>query len=447
MYEKLKERLEIARSSFWYIPSLMMTTGIVLFAATLSLDKLGVTGAWLGRVFYSGGPSNAGNLLQTLTGAMVAIATVVFSTMMVVLTLATSQFGHRLIRSFMRDRANQSVLGIFLATFVYCLLVFHMVGNDPKNQFVPGISLTVGFALSIFSTCTLIYFTHHMAALVSAPRVLETVAGELDGAIARVYPDSDSPEPADADGVRAPELGHGTQEIVAEHGGYVQTVGEKALITCAKKHDVLIESRVSYGDYVFAGTVLARVHGRELADDAVSQVVSQYVLGPDRTTDRDLMFAVNQVSEIAVRALSPALNNPYTALDCLNRIGRSLATVLGRPRPSEAHVDDDGELRLVLRLPYFPSLFDTAFMPIRNYGRTSVETLEQMLSVIEKLAPLTRRSDEREMLARHAEAIRESAEHGLREQIDVDRIKWHFGLTREALEAAGSHTPEPPAAV
>lgn len=444
MRARLFEFSELARSSFWFLPSIMMLVGVLLFAVTLTVDELGLaTSGVLATLFYSGGASNAGNLLQTLTGAMVAIATVVFSTMMVVLTLATSQFGHRLIRSFMRDRANQAVLGIFLTTFVYCMLVFHMVGNDPKNAFVPGVSLTVGFALAIFSTCTLIYFTHHMSSLVSAPEVLETVGVEFDAAIDRVYPQAAKENDGQApDGVSAPTLGHGAMTLQARKGGYVQTIGREALRALAVEHDVVIESLVSYGDYVLTGNDIARIHGQPLDEDGQRSVRRQYVLGRNRLTDHDLIFAINQMTEIGVRALSPALNNPYTALDCINRVGNSLAVLITRPLPSEVWLDDDQALRLVVRIPNFHHLLDASFTPLRNYGRTSVQTMREMLRVIEKLAPLTRRPLEREALARHAEALREAAEHGLTERIDIQRIQAFYERAYEALDRVGHITPE-----
>lgn len=439
MHARLSEFYELARSSFWYLPSVMMAVGIALFAVTLSIDESGIVSGGLWQtIFYSGGTANAASLLQALTGAMVAIATVVFSTMMVVLTLATSQFGHRLIRSFMRDRANQAVLGIFLSTFVFCMLVFHMVGNDPQNDFVPGVSLSVGFVLALFSTCTLIYFTHHIAAQFSAPEVLEAVATEFDGAIDRMYPAGR--EDAE-DGDHAPDLGHGTQTIHASSGGYLQTLGLESLVAMASEHDVVIEALISFGDYVMPGNALAIVHGAELDDETARHVAKQFVLGRNRLADHDLVFAVNQMAEIGVRALSPALNNPYTALDCVNRIGRSLAVLITRPLPPEVHDDQEGRMRLVLRLPNFHQLLDAAFMPIRNYGRKSVLTMREMLRVIEKLAPLARRPLEREALARHAETIREAASNGLSERTDIDRIQACFEQVQRAMQSVGEIVP------
>ena len=459
MRARFFEFVELARSSFWYLPSLMMVAGLVLFALTLTIDKLGVTGGLVATIFYSGGVDNAVSLLQTLTGAMVAIATVVFSTMMVVLTLATSQFGHRLIRSFMRDRSNQAVLGIFLATFVFCLLVFHMVGNDADNNFVPGVSLTVGFVLAIFSTCTLIYFTHHMASLVAAPEVLEAVGTEFDGAIAQVYPPrrkehalTDGHEDGRQDQRRDNEntgarrmtyapTGRADAEILADEAGYIQVIGVASLRDLAAKHDRVIESVVGYGDHVVPGLVLARVHGGDINDDMRAAIAHQYVAGRERMTDHDLVFAINQVAEVGVRALSPALNNPYTALDCINRIAASLADVLARGLPDLAHVDDNGAPRFLLDLPDFACLLDAAFTPLRNYGSTSIQTMMQMLSAIEKLAELAYRDVEQQALRRQADALVEAAEHDLRETIDRERIKACHKRAVRAIAAVEERLP------
>ena len=443
MRARFFEFVELARSSFWYLPSMMMAAGLALFALTLAIDRLGITGGFVAAVFYSGGVNNAASLLQTLTGAMVAIATVVFSTMMVVLTLATSQFGHRLIRSFMRDRANQAVLGIFLATFVFCLLVFHMVGNDADNTFVPGVSLTVGFVLAIFSTCTLIYFTHHMASLVAAPEVLEAVGSEFDAAIARVYPARAAGDDTSKRRMSYQPTGTPRDEVACTQAGYIQVIGVAALCDLAAKHDIVIESVVTYGDHVVAGLALARIHGGVIDDSIRAAVARQYVVGDERLTDHDLLFAINQVAEVGARALSPALNNPYTALDCINRIAASLADVLSRGLPDLAHVDDKGTPRFLLDLPDFASLLDGAFTPLRNYGSTSIQTMMQLLLTIEKLAELARRDVEQNALRRQADALLEAGQHDLRESIDRQRIE---ACHQRAVEAIATAEPARPAA-
>ena len=147
-----------------------------------------------------------------------------------------------------------------------------------------------------------------------------------------------------------------------------------------------------------------------------------------------LLFAMNQVAEMAVRALSPALNNPFTAVDCVNRIGHSLAMFMQCPLPREALYDEHEQLRLTFRLPNFAELLDSAFVPIRNYGRTSTITLQAMLRVVEGLVPLTQRRYEREALARHAESICAAADHGLPERVDLERIQAQFARVQQALD-------------
>lgn len=428
------------RASFWFRPALMVLAGMLLFACTLSIDKLHLLPEMLNTLFYSGGVSNAASLLQALTGAMVAIATVVFSTLMLVLTLATSQFGHRLINSFMGDRVNQSVLGIFVMTFVYCMLVFHMVGNDPSSSFVPGLSVTVGFLLALFATSTLLYFTHHIAQLISAPRVIETVGKEFDTVADRLYPEARNEEQDDAPA--PPVFDAAGHAVVATHGGYVQSVARALLVQLAVRHDLVIDSAVGFGDYVLPGNVLARVHGQAPEQRLARQIERAYGVGDSRQADYDLLFAMNQLAEVAVRALSPSLNNPYTALDGVNRIGLSLARLMARPLPPAGFDDYDGQLRLIFRLPDFHHLLDAGFVPIRNYGRSSMLTVREMLGVIEKLAPLTRRDDERRALAEHADAIRRAADHGLSEQIDIDRVHACFEKTSRALANMGPITPD-----
>ena len=421
MRVRLAEFMELARSSFWFLPSVMMLVGVLLFSITLGLDRSDMAAPWLTRVLYSGGVENAVYLLQTLTAAMVAIATVVFSTLMLVLTLATSQFGHRLIRSFMRDRANQAVLGVFLSTFVYCMLVFHMVGNDPANRFVPALSVTVGFGLSLFASCTLIYFTHHMAQLIAAPQVLEAVAVELDDVIDRLYPESPAQRHDEGFSLRNGEL------VRAPRAGYVQSVGLDGVVAVAQQHDIRIESLVGYGDYVLAGAPIARWQGSpdDQEDGLAEKIAGEYLIGDSRMSDRDLLFAINQVAEIAVRALSPALNNPYTAVDCINRLGASLAEVARRPEPSPLH-GENPRPRFSLGLPDFEAALDAAFTPIRNYGRGSVLASRQLLRTLGGLGAVATREPDRAALRRHAQVVRDAAHSALQERHDIDDIEREF---------------------
>lgn len=437
MSERLTNTTDELRRNFWFLPLLMLIGGLLLFVLTLALDYSNWSltlqhSPWL----YTGGPDGARDLLMAMAGAMVAIGTVVFSTMMLVLTLATSQYGHRLIGTFMYDTANQVVLGIFMVTFVYLALVLHMVGNNPGNDFVPHVSITTGFALAVISAGMLIYFTHHIATLISAPRIIAGVGEQLDRVIIRMYPhrESNDAEATNTDRKNQDDvaLGNG-HSVLANSSGYVQTIDRPVLIALAREYDGVLEVASGLGEYVFYDGEIARFYGQTPDAAFNHKLLDAFQFSATRTAQQDLIFATNQISEIAVRALSPALNDPYTALDCINRIGAGLARLAQRPAPNKYNYDEDKQLRLILELPYFADMLDAAFTPIRNYGRTSVITCRELLLVITKLGRLTETQPSHEALRKQADRILAAAEDGLVVDADKTQVRRYHALANEVL--------------
>lgn len=446
MQAQILKLSDLVRRSFWFLPTIMMLCGLLLFIGTLLLDHSSL-GRGLANVswVYTGGVGGARRLLGVLAGAMVAIGTVVFSTMTLVLTLATSQFGHRLIRSFMRNTVNQMVLGTFVATFIYLTLVLHMVGDNPTHSFVPHISITVGFALAVVSTLGLVYFTHHIAEMIAAPKVIATVGTELDQVIRRMYPHaSRDAESAEESGLppatrftRGPFV-----SVKAYTAGYVQTISIGDLIDVAVKYDCVLEVVAPPGEYVFYDSELARFYSAEqteeapeLGHEAGDRVRANFGMGTERTPMEDLIFATNQLTEIATRALSPALNDPFTALDCINRLGAGLARLARRPMPSPLYSDDKGNVRLIMTLPDFSDMLDSALIPIRTYGRNSLLTTRELLKVIEKLARITQRRETHKALRRHAEVILDGVQTGLPEEEDRQMIQGYYRAALQALRS------------
>jgi uncharacterized membrane protein len=249
------------RSSFWFLPSLMAAGAVALAFAMVTVDEA-VAEEWvleLGWV-YTGGAEGASAVLGTIASSMITIAGLVFSMTLVALSLASSQFGSRLLRNFMRDTANQLVLGTFVATFLYCLLVLRTIRRADEVAFVPHVSVTLGVLFAIASLGVLIYFIHHVSVSIQADQIVARVGAELNAGIDRLFPDrtgQGTSRPA------AESLDDGfdarSRPIAADGDGYVQIVDAQALLRMATRADALFRVDRRPGDYVVEGTTIVTV--------------------------------------------------------------------------------------------------------------------------------------------------------------------------------------------
>jgi uncharacterized membrane protein len=274
----------------------------------------------------------------------------------------------------------------------------------------------MAFYLAIAAGATLIYFTHHISWLIEAPSVIAEVGEEIDATIDRERARDRRALPL----TRARER-EAAREMPAEEGaqlpaptsGYIQTLDADGLVVLARDAEVVIEMLAKPGDYVFAGGAIAQVwpgpEGGARAELA-RKLRENMVVGKRRTPVQDLSFAFNQVAEIAVRAMSPALNDPFTALDCVNRIGAGFARLAKHAEPSPYLRDGSGRLRVVIQPVRFDELVAGTLAPVRNYARASVIVTLQMLRVLENLAPLLRTEAQRRVVAREATLIRRGAD-------------------------------------
>ncbi len=430
------------RSSFWFIPSLMAGAAIALSFITVALDEE-VTDRWLQSHgwAYTGGAEGASSLLSTVAASMIGIAGVVFSMTLVVLSLASSQLGPRLLRSFMRDTANQIVLGTFVATFVYCLLVLRTIRRVDEVAFVPHLSVTVGVLLALASLGVLIYFIHHVSVSIQADEVVARVGTELNQGIERLFPERNASGALPTDRTtRAETPPHFDREslaIASRTDGYFQIVDLDALTRIAADSDLFFRLDHRPGAYVVKGRPLLKASPADrVTDDLASRANAAFVMGNQRTSSQDVEFAVHQLVEIAVRALSPGINDPFTAITCVDRLGSALCRLATRRMDAPQGIDDSGTLRVVVSAPTFRHLVDAAFDPIRQYARSSVGVTIRLLDTIAVIAGLAVRNEDRDALKRQAELIVDSARVELRESGDLREVEEHYRAACDSLAAA-----------
>jgi len=416
-----------------------MTVGaIALSFATIALDWV-VQERLLRKIqfIWIGGTEGARQLLSTIAGSMITVAGVVFSITIVVLTLASSQFGPRLLRNFMRDRGNQVVLGTFIATFTYCLLVLRSIHGDGGPTFVPYISVTLGIVLSLLSVAVLIYFIHHVSVIIQAPAVIAMVSAELEEVIERLFPEKLGKAPVVPLYPPIPkDFDSNAEPITALDTGYLQAIDNDSLLKLAVENDLLVKVNYRPGQFVIAGNPLLRAWPRErVSKESGSQFNEAFVLGSSRTPTQDVEFCIDQLVEVAVRALSPGVNDPFTAVNCVDRLGAALCQLSERDIPSAYRFDEKNRLRVIAYPVSFADLSDAAFNQIRQYGRSSVAVTIRLLETLLVIARRVRREGDLEALLRQATMIQRGSQ-ALGEVWDRQAVTERYRAVRACLECA-----------
>lgn len=375
------------RGSFWFLPTLMACGAILLSFAMIRLDASMEREAY-GRIgfLYLFGPEGARAILSAVATSMITVAGLTFSITMLTLQLASSQFGPRMLRNFMRDRGNQLVLGTFISTFVYCLLVLRTVKGVEGASFVPHLAVAVGVLLAIASLAVLIYFIHHTASSIRIETLLASLAADTVATIDRLFPQELGHGAKDRDGVAAmPDFAQG-RAIRPQASGYVQVVDSEALLALAVQEDLVIDIVARPGTFVTERDTLIRVcSSNPLAREAIHALRGAFVVGSERTPDQDLEFSIRRIVEITQRALSTGINDPTTALYCIDRLREAFVRLAGRDMPSSRRLDEGGHLRIVAMPVSFESLAFASFAAVAHYAGSDADVLESLATALDKV--------------------------------------------------------------
>ncbi len=376
-----------AQESLWALPG-----GVVLACALLALTLVEVDRALAlshrgGRLWvFGGGAEGARGVLEAIAGSLITVTGTVFSITIVTLQLASTQFTPRVLRTFTRDRGVQAVLGVFIGTFTYCLLVLRSVRSQSSDgaQFVPGVSVVVAILLALASVGFLIYFIHHMAHAIRVTSVLEHVTADGRALIDRRFPDGTG-EPASGDSTPA-----GDPAIIpATTSGYLHFVAIDALFNIAIDRETTIRAEKMVGDFVLAGESLALVWPNlELPDDFLKRVEQEFVLGRERTLEQDVELPFRQLADIAVKALSPGVNDPTTAVTCIDRLAELILSVARRGAPAPSYERANSPIRLIIPVPSFEKLCGTAFAQIGHFGAGDEVVAVHLMDTLGRLQKL-----------------------------------------------------------
>lgn len=380
-----------ARDSFWFLPAILCTAALIIAQLMVWLDRTIDQGASspLDFLLFQVGASGGRDILGAIGGSMLAVAATSFSVTIMVLATASATYGPRLVRNFMTDRRNQFVLGIFGATFLYSLMVLRTIrsADAAGGAFVPEISVNLAVLFAIIDVAVLVYFIHHIADSIQVATLSNRVRVELVSVVDRMRP----VDTADHS-IENPELPIATYGTVkAEVTGFVQHLGRRELLAMARHENVVVELLVMPGSHLIPGENAARIWPADKADALAGKIRGHIVLGDDRTPDQDVDYAVQQLTEMAVRALSPSMNDPFTARNALQEIAAGLVPFCERPQPGPGCTDADGRLRLVAPQLTAAAVIDSVFDSMRTYalGHPSV-----LLAALDLAARIGRRASD-----------------------------------------------------
>lgn len=411
MTARLRRLIDELADAFWLFPAMLVLAGVLGALALVGLDRSGLVPGWmLEEWFYNGGATGARTLLGTVASSIIGVAGTVFSIMIAALSLAAGQMGPRLLRNFTKDRGNQFTLGVFLGTFCYALIVLRSVRTAAEGAFIPHLSLTVAILLAFVCVATLVYFVGHMAGRINVDTVIELVSDEIQSAIRRLTTEQR----------RDQELPAGFCEdrtvIVDPRQGYLQHLDERGLADWAAEHNTSIRMLVRPGHFVFQGAPIAVMSNP--VEGAAAAIQNATALGPQRVSSADLEFAVRQLVEVAVRALSPGINDPHTAMSAIDRLGAALCELVPRHLPSGISCRDGRPVMFVPHVQY-EGLLNVMFHMIRQNASANAAVLIRILEVLTAVVGVERDPARLTCLEVHAGLVAGDARRNLSTPADL----------------------------
>jgi uncharacterized membrane protein len=385
---RLQARWLALRTSLWFVPALMVLVAVGLALLLVGLEptmQRDLADRWP-RLFGAGAEGSRG-VLTAIATSMATVAGVVFSVTIVALAQASSQYSPRVLRNFMSDRPTQVTLGAFVAVFAYCLVVLRTIRAD--DGFVPSIAVLGGVVMAFIGLGLLIFFIHHLATEIQASSIIERIADDTREAIDRLFPSEvgDEASPDDDAAGEVPPSGPG--RVRADRSGYVLAIEAQRLLEVAARHDLVIRVLPRVGDFVSEDQPLLAFDTaalpRGLDPASLRECVS---LGPERDVHQDAPHGLQQLVDVGLRALSPSLHDPTTALACIDRLGALLLRLTGR-RIESPFRERDSRLRLIAVGPRYDELVEIALGELTHHAGAHAAVHRRLAGVVGQVLEAT----------------------------------------------------------
>ena len=416
--ERLRTLWEKINTGFWFLPSVSVSLSVGLSFVLLFIDSIYVFRIGTSAVGLFGGTADAARvLLSTIAGSLITVISIAFSITIVALQQASTQYSPRVLRSFTRDKGNQAVLGTYLATFIYALLILRSVraGDSATAEFVPALSITVGLALTLACMGLLIYFISHIASSLQIETIIGRMHHDLVGQIEVLYPDKlGAAAKAEVAGDKLfEELKgvHKTHVVKSPKSGFVRAIDSRPLEGFADQTVPAVFVRAGVGDFVVYGEAVAEISmGRESASARADKLADAIIIDHERSVNQDPLFAIDQLVDIALRALSPGVNDPTTAEYCLFGLTDALCQLASREFPSNQRTFEGGPTVFIFNRPGWREFVDATYSQIRRAAANDVHVTDVLVRQLAKLMLCTAEEERVTVIAEQLLQIKRSVE-------------------------------------
>jgi uncharacterized membrane protein len=418
------DRLKV---SFWFAPVVMSLASILLAWLMYRLDvHIPNEALQSSRLVLSGSPVELRSMLIGMATTILTTAGVVFTLLTLPLSTVAAQYGSRLLRVFLGDRTTQLVLGMFVATFVYCLAAALSIPPLEVEPDGPQLTATVGLVLMLGTFASIILLIQHISTMLQAPNIAAAAGAELRDVVLVEIPETvrkdtgnQTSQDAQKDLAEAEAF-----RVRVEETGYIEFVDPETVFSLARESNLVIRLLRKPGHFVRRNEVVALVWPASRVDEQLAgQIRRVFRLGNTRTPTQDIVYAVNQLVEMAVRAMSPAINDPFTAMTCLEYIGEGLVLFIQQGERDPCYYDQDGRLHLVFEPVTCKELFNAAFDMLRHASSDNASVLSSMLEVIDKIGQEAKSTETRQELSYHVSLIQAESQVG--NLINQDRQMIH----------------------
>lgn len=401
--------------------SVFLSVGLVSLDSAVDIPKEG----WM-RFFLVNSSDSARSILSTISGAMIGVAGTVFSVTLVALTLASSQFGPRLIKNFMYVRLNQVVLGAYVSTYLYCLLVLNAVTDSNDYRFIPSISILVAILAAVTNIILLIVFIHQIAVSIQADRVISDISGFIAKQVETLFPEKMGEETADEENMDVSAILSGysqSRSIKSPKSGYLQYIDGGGLMKLVAKHDSLLQLHHRPGSFLVKGSEVGLLYSNSaLEEETLESLTDQFIIGETRSAQQDLEFSFHQMVEVAARALSPGVNDPYTAMACIDHLSATMCYLAEAQFPSKYRFDEEGDLRVIADILTFEGILDVAFNQIRQFSGGSPAVIIRLMEALTTLLGFTQTDSHKKAVIKHAEMVLRMGKETIKEKNDIQDL-------------------------
>ena len=424
--------------NLWIVPLKMSLGALLLFAITLVPDMLAAYHViHLPEWFTMGGIDDARAILGAMLACVSTVLALIFSVTLLVLSMVANLFGPRLLYRFVQDWVTQVCIGIFMGSFVYVFLVFLVTHSDNHSTFIPQTCLITSWILVVGAFGFLVFYSHRVAVLIQNPDAIGRIVDDTRRAIAAAP--VAAPGSKHSAATRAePHWKHlEPYPILSSANGYIQEIDAPAIVEAAEKLDGLVKLHFRPGQFVLAGEILGELYASRHHEQLQRLVLSEIAIGRHRVLAQDFEFGLAQIVEIAIRALSPAINDTFTGIACVDLLGEALGLLASAPRNDEQWHDAQGFLRLQSRPVLLHRLVRQAFDQIRQAAKDNPAVLIRMLTTIARLGRVVTGAAERIALLEEAQAVWETALSNDPVQLDRTDIERAWRAAEHALTHRG----------